>query len=82
MLCIQVPGVSMPTRVSVAEGRKHIGDMSPLKNEHAQLALQPRDLVVLTYCGIARHLRLELGGLLFQVHDLRMKVAAKILGLN
>ena len=81
-LCAGVFGVSLHARVGVVQGGQHVGDVPPLKNEHAQLTLQPLDLVVLTDGGVARQLRFELGGLLFQLPYLRVQFAAEVLSLT
>jgi len=56
--------------------------MPPFKNEHAQLTLQPLDLVGLADGGVSRHLRFELGGLIFQLRYVRMQFDAEVLGLT
>ena len=75
-------GASMPARVAMAEGSQHVDHMPSLQDEHAQLTLQPLDLVGLADRGIARHLRFELGGLIFQLRNVRMQVDAEVLGLT
>jgi hypothetical protein len=75
-------GVSLPAGVAVAQGREHIGDVASLQNQHAQLTLQSFDLVVLSDGGVSRHLRFELGGLIFQLRYVRMQFDAEVLGLT
>jgi hypothetical protein len=46
------------------------------------VTLQAVDLVGLADRGVARHLRFELGGLIFQLRYVRMQFDAEVLGLT
>jgi len=66
----------------MAQGSQHVGDMPSFQNEHAQLILQSLDLVMLSDGGVSRHLRFELGGLIFQLRYVLMQFDAEVLGLT
>ena len=81
-LCVLGSGAGMSARVVMAQGGQHVGDMPTLQNQHAQLTLQPIDLVMLSDGGVSRHLSFELAGLLFQLRYVRMKLSAEVLSLT
>jgi len=66
----------------MAQGSQHVGDMPSFQNVHAQLILQSLDLVLLSDGGVSRHLRFELGGLIFQLRYVLMQFDAEVLGLT